>query len=474
MRAAARLGHGFAVVAGALLLLWPALLNGYPLLYPDSISYLGDGRPLARILLLHAPRSYTAMRSEFYSLGILPFHWNGSAWPIVALQALLTAYILWLTVRSLTARRTVVAFFTLIALLSLTTSLAWYASFVMPDILGPLVYLAIYLLVFANETLSTPEKLAVAAIAAWGMAAHSTHLMLAAGLCVLLTSLLLLRFPPLRPRSRQSWIGVSTRARPIAAFAALILLTAAAQTALHGYLYGEATLFGNRMPYTLARVVADGPGRWYLQAHCATQRWAICSRVADLPDNDDDFLWTDGGIWDGASPEMQRQMLDQEWALVLATIRAYPGAQLRVSLANFGTQLTQFGLWDFTPNPWMAGEIDKVLPGALPRYLRSREAQSRLPNAFFTDVQVCAVIASTLAIFVCVPLLWRRRRWRVLGLTTVLVPVVLANAFLTAVLSEVDTRYQARVIWLIPLLAGLMALDLLNHRREQRAAIESS
>ena len=44
-----------AVVAGALLMLWPAILNRYPLLYPDSISYLGDGRTLARILLLHGP-----------------------------------------------------------------------------------------------------------------------------------------------------------------------------------------------------------------------------------------------------------------------------------------------------------------------------------------------------------------------------------------------------------------------------------
>jgi hypothetical protein len=157
-------------------------------------------------------------------------------------------------------------------------------------------------------------------------------------------------------------------------------------------------------------------------------------------------------------------MLKEEWPLVLATIRAYPGAQLRVSLANFTTELTNFGLWDFTANPWMQSELNKVLPGALPRYLQTRQAQSRLPNIFFTTVQQWVVVASALAIVICVPMLWRWRRWRMLGLVAILVPAVVANAFLTAVLSEVDSRYQARVIWLIPLLAGLIMLDLLDRR----------
>jgi hypothetical protein len=458
MRVTARIGRGLVVVAGALLLLWPAFLNRYPLFYPDSMSYLGDGRPLARILFLHAPKGYVAMRSEFYSLGIFPFHWNVTAWPSIALQALLTAYILWLVVRSLNVRspdnsRTAFEFLSVTALVSLTTSLAWYVCFVMPDALGPVLYLSVYLLVFAHETLTTRERIAVAVIAAWGMAAHPTHLMLATFLCVLLALLLALRWPPLLARGRA-----------IGGVAAIVLLVAGAQMALHGYLYGKPTLFGNPMPYTMARFIADGPGRWYLQQHCRELTWVICSRVGDLPDNDDDFLWTDGGVWQSASPARQRQMLKEEWPLVLATIRAYPGAQLRVSLANFTTELTNFGLWDFTANPWMQSELNKVLPGALPRYLQTRQAQSRLPNIFFTTVQQWVVVASALAIVICVPMLWRWRRWRMLGLVAILVPAVVANAFLTAVLSEVDSRYQARVIWLIPLLAGLIMLDLLDRR----------
>ncbi len=42
---------------------------------------------------------YYGMRSFIYSLGILPFHWNMTVWPVIALQALLVAWLLWLTVR---------------------------------------------------------------------------------------------------------------------------------------------------------------------------------------------------------------------------------------------------------------------------------------------------------------------------------------------------------------------------------------
>ena len=448
-----------AVVAGALLMLWPAILNGYPLLYPDSISYLGDGRPLARILMLHGPKGYLAMRSEFYSLGILPFHWNGTAWPIVALHALLTSYVIWLVVRSLaarcSARPVALRFLSLAGLLSLTTSLGWYVCFIMPDILGPVLYLSIYLLVFAREALSARERWTVAAIAWWAMTAHSTHLMLAVGVCILLGLLLLLRWPPMHQRGRG-----------VAGVAAIILLAAAAQMALHGHLYGEPSLNGNRMPYLTARIVADGPGRWYLQQHCGELKWAICQWAGSLPDTDDDFLWADGGVWQSASSDAQQRMLREEMPLVLATVRAYPRAQMQRSLANFREELGNFGLWDFTPNEWMESEIDTALPGARVRYLRTRQAQGRLPVKFFSTVQQWVVIASALAIVASLPLLWLRRRWRLLGLAAIVVPVVIANAFVTSVLSEVDSRYQGRVIWLIPLAAGLILLDLLYRRRQ--------
>ena len=224
------------------------------------------------------------------------------------------------------------------------------------------------------------------------------------------------------------------------------------------------------MPYLTARLVADGPEGRYLQQHCGERRWAMCAWVGNLPATDDEFLWADGGVWQNASSDQQERILREEIPLALATVRAYPKAQMRVSLDNFGEELVNFGMWDFDPNEWIESHIDTVIPGVRARYLRTRQAQSRLPNVFFSTVQLWVVMASSLVIVGGVPLLWIRRRWRILGLAAILVPVVIANALITGVLSEVDSRYQSRVIWLIPLTAGLMALDVLRWGREDEVA----
>jgi hypothetical protein len=107
------------------------------------MTYLSDGRVVARALFLHQLSKYYGVRSFFYSLVILPFHWNISPWPIVALQCLLVAFVVWLVVRSVAPRHTVARYLILILALSIFTSASWYAAFVMPDILGPLAYLSI-------------------------------------------------------------------------------------------------------------------------------------------------------------------------------------------------------------------------------------------------------------------------------------------------------------------------------------------
>ena len=89
--------HLAGVLSAALMMSWTAIYNGFPLLYPDSMTYLDDGRLVARALFQHRFSSYYGLRSLIYSLGILPFHWNVNPWPIVVLQSLITAYVLWLS-----------------------------------------------------------------------------------------------------------------------------------------------------------------------------------------------------------------------------------------------------------------------------------------------------------------------------------------------------------------------------------------
>ena len=449
--------RGGAVLLGAIFLAWPAFFNGFPLIYPDSMTYLSDGRVVARALFLHRLSEYYGVRSFFYSLVILLFHWNISPWPIVALQCLLVAFVVWFVVRSVAPRHTVASYLILILALSIFTSASWYAVFIMPDILGPLAYLSIYLLAFARETLARAERLALCLIAWWGITAHSSHLLLAAGLWLLL--LFVVAF-----KRRPFW----RRPRSLRVVLAVLIVAAASQMALHGYLYGKPTLNGERPPYLMARVIADGPGRWYLDKNCPQLHWAICNHLSQLSDNPDTLLWDEDGAYQSASDDEKNQIDHEEMHLVLATLGAYPQQQLSRSAANFSQQFLSFGLYGFDSNPWMLEQFDEVMPRARSSYLQSRQAHDSLPLDLLTEIQWWAVIASLAAIAALIPFLWRRHSTRLAGLTLVVAATYAANALVTGVMSVVDDRYGCRIIWLIPLLAGIFFLDWLNQRETAR------
>jgi len=96
---------------------------------------------------------------------------------VVALQCLLTAWIVWLVVRSFAPRRTIPPYLLLILLLSALTGMSWYCSLIMPDYLAR-SSISRLSAVFARDTLSRAERLSLYPIACWAIASHSTHLLL--------------------------------------------------------------------------------------------------------------------------------------------------------------------------------------------------------------------------------------------------------------------------------------------------------
>lgn len=154
--------------------------------------------------------------------------------------------------------------------------------------------------------------------------------------------------------------------------------------------------------------------------------------------------------------------------VVLGTLRAHPWAELRISAAHGWRQLRTFGIWGYNPRQQVLEMLEIVLPEARARYLESRQVRDELRGGFFTRVQHLAVTASVLLIGVCALLLGPSWPPRLVGFTAVIVSVVIANAAVTGALATVEDRFQGRVIWLVPLLAGVLALSWLDQRAGAR------
>jgi hypothetical protein len=439
---------GWQAAAGSLLLASLILtaagfFNGAPLLYPDSIDYLLHGSEAAGVLFFGDTVNWWSTRSFLYALVILPLHGHTTVWPVAAFHALLTAWLVWLTLRTVLSRTSPARFLIAISLITLLTSVSWFVSYVMPDIFAALLILGTNLLCFQWGRLSRRERLGVIGLVWFSIVSHTSHMLIAGGLIpvVVVVGASVVR-------------SAENRLLPAARLAAVTLVAICATLAVNAALLGEPSLSGRRPPFLLARVVADGTAQPYLQEHCDDLELALCERAQSLPDNIRDVLWSEGSLWGSASRELRQRMSEEEMQVVIGSIRNDPIAQTSASVANFWNQLNTFGLWgSYYPDPYIEARIHEALPRFAESFQQTRQGREALHEGFFGCLHRVSLIVSLGAILLFGLLLGRRIPAQLAAFATVVGLGVIGNAAITGVLSNVEERYQSRVVWLIPLLA---------------------
>jgi hypothetical protein len=428
-----------AIALSAALLLWPAFWNGYPLVFSDTGTYL------TQAIEHHLGWD----RPPFYSLAMMPLHLTLTTWPVVVVQALVTAHLLRLLCRALLQDASVWWLVALCGVLALASAAPWFVAELMPDIFTPLLAIALSLLALAPDHLGRGERLWLVLLAAFMIAAHQANLPLALALLVLLVPLRRDRTAGLR------WLI----APPGLACAALLAINLAGHAQLSLSPYGNV--------FVLARMIEDGPARDALHRLCPHPGWRLCAWRDAMPANADDFLWRDD------SPLMQaggaRLVSAEADAIIAAAVAAEPGTTVRAALRNFARQASGFATGDgLEPWPLTAGAaIHRDFPPAeQAAYDRALQANGilavpwPLPGLHVaTALLGIAGCAATIAL--------GRRRDAAAGFAAAALLTVLVNAALTGCLSGPHDRYQSRVMWL-PLAIALPALPAsLAARRAQ-------
>src|ERR1051325_2609155 len=162
-----------AAFAATLTLLAPAIWNGFPLLQYDTGGYL------ARWFEGYLVPS----RSVVYGLFLIA-GWPLDFWPVIALQAAATVWILALVLRSYGFGDRPWTLFGVVVALSVTTTLPWIAGILLTDIFAGLAVLALHLVVMRPETLSRNERIALVVLVAFSGATHSATFLVLVGLAV--------------------------------------------------------------------------------------------------------------------------------------------------------------------------------------------------------------------------------------------------------------------------------------------------
>ncbi|MGN6311368.1 MAG: hypothetical protein ACTHNN_17660 [Xanthobacteraceae bacterium] len=428
-----------AVAAVAILLIAPAIWNGYPLLQYDTGGYL------ARWYEGYLVPS----RSTVYGL-YLHFGESSYFWINLAFQSVVTLWVLHITLRVLglaaPLRLARIAF-----ILVLSTALPWLASMLITDIFAGLAVLTLFLLVAYGNHLSLTEKIALFAFTAFAAATHSATFGVLFGLCVAGWVLL----PWLRPRLTAS--GLMQGSVAVVVSAALLV---AANYALSGQLAwtpgGPGVTFG--------RMMQDGIVARYLNDHCDTIKLKLCPYRNQLPATADEFLWANDSIFNKLG---RFEGMDEEMGFIAAkSLTAYPLWQIEAALMATATQLHMVATGEGT-NGWIPHTY-----GIIERYLPSQTAAMRAAHQQhwdinFTPINWIHVPVALLSMLLLVGLLgralWRRRLDDIDLLAATVALALLGNAFLCGVISGPHDRYGARMVW-IAVFVVLIAIERFRAR----------
>ena len=438
-------------------LLWPLFLIGAPGYTPDTSSYYRGGQAavqfgidqVAKIVQrtkernlepsLHPttrePAQPIGIRSITYSILVYLLAFPGTSLVgLIVVQSAITAGVIALFCRAIGLTDSWLAAVVVIAGLSAGTALPTFTTLAMPDIFSGVLILGVLVLSAFAGQLTAIERVCVAAVVALAVASHASHILLAIGM--LLVFFVYASVTALRRMTR----GIKWDLRwPAAALAAG--LVGSVITSVIGF--GEVTAIPKRYPFALARSIQDGPARWYLEQHCAIDKYAICELFPDrIPA---DFLWGPGGIAQRATPEQMERIRAEETTIVRLATAEHPGAQFRSSARNLWEQIRFVSLDPLSyRGTRLAGSGELVVDRPSPSLEWHKQVQ--------VGVLVLAVLVISLGSWSATT----RVKWAIVNIAA----AILGNAVICGVLSAPDSRYQSRLLWLMPLLAVYVFWDL--------------
>lgn len=430
-----------SIVLSTLLLIAPALWNGFPLLEYDTGGYLA--RWYEGSLLINRPLIYGLLLTAN-----VPF----AFWPVIIFQSLLTFWILAVVLRTHGYGGRPMLVFGFVAVLSVVSTLPWITAILLTDIYAGLAILAFYMLLARSDQLTRFERWAFVALIACACASHSATLavmMMLSAASIVLTLFDRVRLPRIR---------VAQGVLAIALGAVIVVGTNFLLVKRLTWTPGGSSMYFGRM--LQAGIVTK-----YLDKHCPDPSIKLCAIKDRLPDNADDWFWANKdfdalGRFAGMTAEMQK--------VALGAASEFPLDVLTSTIEATAAQLVAVRSGEGVVNwIWHTYFIVKDhAPQLQPAMWAARQQKGEISFTAINAVHYPAALIAMAFLPVILIMGWSGRLPRAFGdLAFACILALLANAFVCGGLANPHDRYGARVVWLAVFIAGLALLRL----HEQRA-----
>ena len=411
-----------AVIAAVAI--YPAIWNGFPLVFSDTSAYLGSpGFPGV---------------PPFYGVFVAISSLRISLFLTVIVQAAIMASVIVTFLFHIGEVRKPSSLLVFGLAVVLLNQVPWLVSWVMPDIFAGVGIAAMSVLLFRQDELELYEYAALLGVVLLSALSATANLPFYVG------------FLGFSVASR--WILVDRKAAMtgslMIAFALIMIATLAVSANL--IIHGRAELNSASPTLNFSRLADIGLAQPVVREVCRGEQFAVCDHLDALDENvrgEQSFLW--GGIADETN---SRTVTRAEYAtLVSRIIRERWPAFLDEGLKDAGRLFVSPALSEFASYPvdtWTAHWIKTLYPTSLEAYLEARQQQGEVLTAFPGTVYAVSTFVSYGILVLVTAIAWRRNDRMAVALGLAGLAAVVGHLVLHGVLVGPFPRYHAKIGWI--------------------------
>lgn len=428
------------ILLGGIAFCWIAFKNRYPLMYPDSGTYLYSGWEK------YVPQD----RPIGYGLFVRATSLRESLWFTILVQGIMTSYAIWLFIRSfvssISLRRPV--FVIAAALLSIATALPIKTGIIVPDIFTPVGLLFSAVLLLRTQEISRLHIGIAAALIVIGCCFHHSN----AYIFIFMLAIALL----LKWRKRAGFQLVEWKR--VLFYVALFPMWWLTAGLINLKYDGRFFVSRNGDIFLAGHFVHDGTMRKFLCQECAKDpNYLMCEYKDSLANLDFLWDWNRSPLYKYGGWENSNGYFGVVCKDIVTSPKMWPWLAHR-ALGQSAEQFCSFYLngWFESPkcDDWSPATqgVKKFYANEFNLYCYTEQFSAQLFYDEQNTRQNWLLFFSVAAIILFI-IGYRKEYPRLVQLIVFLFLALYSNAFVCGAISIINPRYQSRVIWLLPLFA---------------------
>ena len=447
------------------MMLWPAIWNGFPLLFTDTLSYAISGFDLV------APLD----RPIFYGLFLRSTGIGGFLWASIFIQALIISFLIFQLGKILSPFLKIRTLIALILITSIFTNLAWFVDQLIPDIFSSILFLGLLNLFLGWDKLSKIGVIFLFFLIVLSISVHSSNVPIAFILIISMGILLLTQ-----NKSNPDFKNILLFSFSAFLFSVLILVSSNIQS------HQTPTLNKSGKIFVLAKMLEDGTALDYLNQNCQSIPYKSCKALAlaneakntQLKINQtqspklknliaSSFLWGGGINLAGGFYEVN----SEAGLIIKNSILANPFGQIKATFLSFLDQLVSIDVGEQFQSTRLIEPINDLFnihyPALNGSYMSSKQYAgflSPFPAILNKIYNSFILLGALLWIYILYLGVSFPRQKIIYFIAASLLVFLAINALITGGMSGVFDRYQSRIIWLVPTL-GLLAYFCKKNRK---------